>query len=263
MLVLGVGLDAHEDGEAVERAHDGLGCGRGLLPQRRNKQVHAAFVFAWVRVVQLEEVMESARVLVCAVTRGVDGEPVGERGHGEGRDGEDVDEALVAPRGLLEEQVGGGGGVGLEERVGDEEVELGLGRARGDRGEEGKGHEVPIEVGELLDEGGGEFALEGRRGREGLGRACRLELEELQDACPGLVGEVLERVGEVLEPLEVARKRIWGRGEGLDVCGQGGGFMFCISALVLSGLHARLGDEFAVLFEDLEVFLRQFRWASV
>jgi hypothetical protein len=179
VLVLGVGLDPHEDGEAVERAHDGLGCGRGLPPQRRNKQVHAAFVFARVRVVQLEEVMESARVLVCAVTRGVDGEPVGERGHGEGRDGEDVDEALLAPRGLLEEQVGGGGGVGLEEGVGDEEVELGPGQGRGDRGEEGESHEVPVEVGELLDEGGSEFALEGRRGGEGLACARRLELEEL------------------------------------------------------------------------------------
>jgi hypothetical protein len=102
-LVPGVGLDGHEDREPIERAHDGLGCGRGLLPQRRNKEVHAAFVFAWVRVVQLEEVMECARVLVCAVTRGVDGEPVGERGHGEGGDGEDVDEALVAPRDLLEQ----------------------------------------------------------------------------------------------------------------------------------------------------------------
>lgn len=74
-------------------------------------------------------------------------------------------------------------------------------------------------MGEFLDEGGGEFALEGRRGREGLGCARRLELEELQDAGPGLVGEVLERARKVLEPLEVARKRIWGRGEGLDVGG--------------------------------------------
>ena len=39
--------------------------------------------------------------------------------------------------------------------------------------------------------------------------------------------------------------------------------MFCICALGLDGLRARLGDEFAVLLEDLEVLLRQFRWASV
>jgi hypothetical protein len=116
-------------------------------------------------------------------------------------------------------------------------------------------------VGEFLDEGGGEFALEGRRGREGLGCARRLELEELQDAGPGLVGEVLERARKVLEPLEVARKGIWGGGERLDVGGQG--VMFCICALGLDGLRARLGDEFAVLLEDLEVLLRQFRWASI
>jgi hypothetical protein len=75
---------------------------------------------------------------------------------------------------------------------------------------------------------------------------------------------VLERARKVLEPLEVARKGIWGGGEWLDVSGQGGsGVMFCVCVLGLSGLRARLGDEFAVLFEDLEVLLRQFRWASI
>jgi hypothetical protein len=146
--------------------------------------------------------------------------------------------------------------------VGDEEVELRLGGRGGERVHQGKGHEVPVEVGQLLREGGRELALHGPGGREGLSGAGGLELEELQDARAGLVRDVLERAGEVLEPLEVAREGIWASGQGLGV-GWQRGVMVGVCLMGLAGLGARLGQEFAVLLEDLEVFLRQCRWTFI
>lgn len=75
-----------------------------------------------------------------------------------------------------------------------------------------------------------------------------MELEELLDVLQTTGARV--RFGEDLEPLEVARVRGRGPGDGLDVGrereGEEGGL----------AQRARLREELAVLLEDLEVLLR-------
>ena len=137
-----------------------------------------------------------------------------------GREREDVDEALVAPR-----TVDGGVRGQTEERVGHVDVELGDGPGLGDGREEREGHEVPVHVRELHGELGGELAPEGRRVRERDRRAAagRAELEELVD--PGARGLIqgLERGREGLEPLQVARVAGRALGQGLGVGWRGSG----------------------------------------
>lgn len=107
------------------------------------------------------------------------------------------------------------------------------------------GREVPVEVREGLGE------LEGVLTRGGGGvvvqrMAGGVELEELVDALVGgLIVEFLVRLGEGLEPREVAR--VGGRvgREGLGVSGDGG------VVVAVAGVCEELG----VLLEDLEVLL--------
>ena len=73
-----------------------------------------------------------------------------------------------------------------------------------------------------------------------------MELEERGDAVGARLVEPRGWPCEVLEPLEVARVRGWGLGEGLGVGSEVVGL-----ANVLAGLREELG----VLLEDLEVLL--------
>ena len=80
-----------------------------------------------------------------------------------------------------------------------------------------------------------------------------MELEELADAIGAGFVEPRVRSGEGLEPLEVAREGGRVGAEGLRVCWQWVGRVVrprdCLAE------SAGLGEELAVLLEDLEVFL--------
>ena len=154
-------------------------------------------------------------------------------------DAQDVQEALRAP-GLEARLEGLGGGGVVQAQDGVRDVELVL------RGADGwaqvVGREVPVEVREGLGE------LEGvlTRGGDVQRMAGGVELEELVDALVGgLIVEFLVRLGEGLEPREVAR--VGGRAgrEGLGVSGDGG------VVVAVAGVCEELG----VLLEDLEVLL--------
>jgi hypothetical protein len=156
----------------------------------------------------------------------------------QGRYGEDVEEALVAPGG--EEALEGlrvGRVVEAQDGVGDAEVDLALGRGR----EEVARGEVPVVVREGLGELEGQLA-----GREGLvARGGLVQLEQLLDA--GRAGLADAGVGnsEGREPLEVALVGGRGRGERLGVGRRGP-----------VRVVARLREEPGVLAQDLEVLLR-------
>lgn len=63
-LVCGVGLDVHEDGEAVDGGGDGLRClGRGAV-ERCNKAFDGPHIVSRGGVDAIEEVGEGARILV-------------------------------------------------------------------------------------------------------------------------------------------------------------------------------------------------------
>lgn len=161
----GVGLDVHEDGEAVDERRDGLGCRGCRAVERCNKAFDGPHVLSRRGVDAVEEVSEGARVLVGGRVRWVDGEPVCEGGHVVRCEGQDVDEALGAPVGEV--------GVGVadppvqaQDRVGDVEVELRGGESHlvgCERRAEVEGREGPVEMGEPVRELDGELALHGGR----------------------------------------------------------------------------------------------------
>lgn len=161
----GVGLDVHEDGEAVDERRNGLRCRGCRAVERCNKAFDGPHVLSRCGVDAVEEVGEGARVLVGGRVGRVDGEPVCEGGHVVRCEGQDVDEALGAPVGEV--------GVGVadppvqaQDGVGDVEVELrgGEGHLVGcERRAEVEGREGPIEMGELVRELDGELALHGGR----------------------------------------------------------------------------------------------------
>ena len=161
----GVGLDVHEDGEAVDERRDGLGCRGCRAVERCNKAFDGPHVLSRRGVDAVEEVGEGARVLVGGRVGGVDGEPVCEGGHVVRCEGQDVDEPLGAPVGEV--------GVGMadppvqaQDGVGDVEVELrgGEGHLVGcERRAEVEGREGAVEMGELVRELDGELALHGGR----------------------------------------------------------------------------------------------------
>lgn len=217
-LAARVGLDAHEDREPIDGARDGLGRRGGDVRFLRVNECleDLGGLCLGARVRQgVEERDEAARDdgglgrgLVVQVVRRRLGEPVGERGHVERGDREDVDEALVAPRPhpraheLLErgEAVVRGE---PELRVGD--VELVLVRALA---AEVEGRQVAVEVGQGLGEV--ERGLLRALTIGVRGRAEPVDLEELVDAAGRGGRERLDRAGEALEPLEV--ERVGGRG---------------------------------------------------
>ena len=232
--------DGHEDGQPVEGGGDGLG-GRGGRVLRVNEVGDGPCVVPRVRAEGLEGEQEGYSPILVSVFRGR--EPVGESGHVQGRDGEDVEEALVAPGG--EEALEGlrvGRVVEAQDGVGDAEVDLALGRGR----EEVARGEVPVVVREGLGELEGQLA-----GREGLvARGGLVQLEQLLDA--GRAGLADAGVGnsEGREPLEVALVGGRGRGERLGV-----GRRRLGGLLVLVVEVARLREEPGVLAQDLEVLL--------
>lgn len=140
----GVGLDAHEDREPVEEGREGL-ARRIVWVLRGNKAPDRG------DAVCREEGEEEAQALRERVVR--DREvPVGELGHVARRDGEDVQEARVAPgrEGVLE-RVWGGRGREAHDGVGHVELVLLEAFLRG--GREVEGGEVPV----VVREGPGEL----------------------------------------------------------------------------------------------------------
>jgi len=138
----GVGLDAHEDREPVEEGREGL-ARRIVWVLRGNKAPDRG------DAVCREEGEEEAQALRERVVR--DREvPVGELGHVARRDGEDVEEARVAPgrEGVLERV---GRGRGREAHDGVRHVELVLLEVCWG-GREVEGGEVPVVVREGLGE---------------------------------------------------------------------------------------------------------------
>ena len=79
-----------------------------------------------------------------------------------------------------------------------------------------------------------------------------MELEELADAIGAGFVEPCVRSGEGLEPLEVAREGGRVGAEGLRVCRQ---WVDRVVRLYGPAERAGLGEELAVLLENLEVFL--------
>ena len=79
-----------------------------------------------------------------------------------------------------------------------------------------------------------------------------MELEELADAIGAGFVEPRVRSGEGLEPLEVAREGGRVGAEGLRVCWQ---WVGRVVRLYGPAESAGLGEELAVLLENLEVFL--------
>ena len=150
-LLGGVGLDGHEDGEAVEGGRDVLGGGAGGV-LRCNKVLDGA------RVVSRCPVQGGEAVRERAVGRAHWG-PVRDFRHVERGDGQDVQEALVAPGGeVAPEVVRGGRGVEAQDGVRDVELVLARGVGRG----EVESREVPVKVREGLGELVGLEAREGR-----------------------------------------------------------------------------------------------------
>lgn len=145
----GVGLDAHEDGEAIQQAVERLVV---VLKAAGQNEPHDR-----VRAIR-EELGEQfalvgVRVNQCMSQRSGQGlnPPVGELAHVVGRDGEDVQEALLAPgwEMVAFEGLEGGRAVEPEDRVGDLELvffQAGAGR-------EIEGREIPVIVREGLGEG--------------------------------------------------------------------------------------------------------------
>lgn len=142
----GVGLDGHEDGQAVQGGRDRLGRGRGVI-LCGNEAFYGVCKLAWSLVEGVEAVQEGVDVLV-RIGR-VHGEPVLKGRHVEGRDVQDVEEALVSP-GIEQGAEGGKQGRGVQAHDGVGDVELVL-VGDGGRAEVVEG-EVAIEVGQGLRE---------------------------------------------------------------------------------------------------------------
>lgn len=162
-----VGLDGHEDGELVQCGRDGLG-GRGGGVLCVNKELDGlCVVLLWVVVVEHGETAREGGEIRVELFGGVGHvvrEPVGEGWHVRGRDGQDVDEALVAPGGqALVEGVEIGRVVQAHDGVGHVELVLVLDSRGGGRGEVESG-EVPVKVREGLGQGVG-LHLARREGR--------------------------------------------------------------------------------------------------
>ena len=177
-----------------------------------------------------------ARVLVW----GLDGEPVGELGHVERGDREDVEQALRAP-GLEVALQGLEGGGAVQAQDGVRDVELVLPGVC--KGEQVVGREVAVKVREGLGELVGVLT-------RGVGFAATgrlVELEERVDPVHGRRVGAGVGLGEGLEPREVARVRGRVGREGLGV----GRSVLPPLLLLMAGLREELG----VLLEDLQVLL--------
>ena len=236
-LIDGVGLDAHEDRETVERGGDALG-GWFFGGLRGNEALDDLRVRGRPAAKRSDAVEERAGTLVCVFVGGVDGEPVREVGHVERGDAEDVQEALRAPGLEVDLEVLEGLGV-VQAQDGVRDVELVLWGPEGVS--EVRGGEVPVKVREGL----GEEECVLTRGGDGGVAGGVVELEQLVDAAVVLLVEAVARLGEGLEPREVARVCGWVRREGLGVGGDGG------VIVMMAGLREELG----VLLEDLQVLL--------
>ena len=201
VLKLSVGLDAHEDREPVDGGRDGLGGGAGGV-LRINEALDGVRVIGRSGMEGLEAVDEGAGAHVLVRIGGIDGKPVGEGGHVERGDREDVEQALGAPGLEFGLKVLEGGGV-VQAHYGVGHAELVLWGVHG--GPEVGGHEVPFEVREGL----GELKRVVGRGGQDLVWLFpgEVELEELLDVDEARPIEAAERLGEGLEPREVGRVR--------------------------------------------------------
>ena len=233
-LVLGVGLDVHEDGEPVERRGDGLRGRAAGEVLRGNEALDGVRVLSGCAEEGLEAVAQRVRGRVLVR------DPVGGLGHVGGRDGEDVQEALRAPpREPLPEAVERGGRVQAQDGVRHVELVLHPGQVVGQQVE---GGEVPV----VVRERAGQLVGLLLRGGGGVGLADgRVELEELADPGGRGIVEPPARLGQVREPLEAPSA---GRGR----VGEGLGVRDGLVPLV-AGLLEQLGE----LPQDLEVLLRE------
>jgi len=177
--------------------------------------------------------------------------PVGELGHVERGDPEDVQEALRAP-GLEVVLQGFEGGGAVQAQDGVRDVELVL---PGGSGVCWRAQVVGREVAVKVREGLGELVGVLTRGRDYCGGRVELtatgrlvELEERVDPVHGRRVGAGVGLGEGLEPREVARVRGRVGREGLGV---GRSVLPPILLLLMAGLREELG----VLLEDLQVLL--------
>ena len=91
-----VGLEGHEDGQAVEGGRDGL-CGRGGRVLCGNEVADCPAIVSGRISEGSEGEGERVGLLVAIFGRRVDREPVRELGHVLRGDGQDMQEALIAP----------------------------------------------------------------------------------------------------------------------------------------------------------------------
>ena len=257
-LILGVGLDVHEDGEPVERGGDGLRGRAAGEVLRGNEALDGVRVLSGGAKEGLEAAAQRVRgrVLSGGAKEGLEAaaqrvrgrvlvvrDPVAGLGHVGGRDGEDVQEALRAPgREPLPETVERGGRVQAQDGVRHVELVLHPGQVVGQQVEGG-------EVAVVVRERAGQLVGLLLRGGGGVGLADgRVEPDELAD--PGGRGPVEPpaRLGQVREPLQAPSA---GRGR----VGEGLGVREGLVPLV-AGLLEQLGE----LPQDLEVLLPKQAW---
>ena len=170
----GVGLDVHEDGQPIEQGEEGLMLGKirvlgidegldrigAVGKELGEEEMDCVGILAngWVRrehpngsipVLGCASRCEDGRVVAGFVDR-IEDAPVGGVGHVVGRDGQDVEEALLSPFGEIVVLEDGQGGRVVQAEDGVGHLELVFLHVLGEEGLEVEQGEVPIVVREGL-----------------------------------------------------------------------------------------------------------------